>query len=116
MGIFQSAFECRDESLHPDFLRSAIREEVEWFKTHLPSPDEDVFKVRSRGYLRSLGICWFKCEAREMIKHAFSLQALLKECGMHITTIGTAKPGQILYADSFQIVAKPAHTTPTSWG
>jgi len=116
MGIFQSAFECRDEPLHPEFLRNAIRIEIDWFKKHLPSPDEKVFQVKSRGYMQSVGICWFKSEASEMISRAFSLRALLSECGMQVTTIGTAMPGQILYADDYQIVAKPATTTPTKWG
>lgn len=116
MGIFQSAFECRDEPLHPEFLREAIREEIDWFKKHLPSPDESVFQVKSRGHMHSLGICWFKSKASEMISRAFSLRALLGECGMQVTTIGTDNPGQILYADDFQIVAKPIATTPTQWG
>ena len=116
LGIFSGAYECREDDLHPQFLRDAIQEELFWFNEHLPLPTTSAFEVKSRKRMVRVGICWFKSDAREMIRRAFSLRALLRECGMQVTTIGTAVPGQILYADEFQIVAKPAVTTPTQWG
>jgi hypothetical protein len=116
LGIFQAAFECRDDEFQPYYLTDIIREEIEWFKKHLPSPDSHVFDVRGRCWKAALGICWFRSEARAMIAHAFTVRAILEECGYPIKTIGTRKPGDILYEDDFQIVAKPEKTTPTHWG
>jgi hypothetical protein len=54
-------------------------------------------------------------DAREMIAHAFALQALLSECGVPVIKVATHRPGQILYRDAYQIVAKPEAATPTVW-
>lgn len=116
LGIFQCACEYRDNNEYPDFLRTAIREELEWFNEHLPCPETQFFGVKSRKRLVSVGICWFKCDAHEMISHAFALRTFLGECGVGIATFGTHNPGQILYTDDFQIIAKPFAATPTKWG
>ena len=64
---------------------------------------------------RSQGICWFRDNARDMIARAFGLRALLAECDILISELHTDQPGQILYKDAFQIIAKPAAATPTVW-
>jgi len=116
LGIFQCAIECRDNEEFPEYYRESIRSDFEWFKKYLPSPNSRVFDVKSRGVYYAHGICWFRSEASEMIERAFALSALIKECGYYITTIGTRDPGQILYQDDYQIVAKPTKATPTRWG
>ena len=115
-GIFRVTYDARHDTETPVFLREAIRREIDWFCEYLPSPNEHFFEVRSRKVMRTVGICWFKSDARNMIRHAFTLKALLEECGYFITTQGTDNPGQILYQDKFQIIAKPKETTPTVWG
>jgi len=116
LGIFQWAFECRNETETPASLREAIQLEVDWFNENLPVPRGRVFLAKSRKIMRSDGICWFRCEADTMIRRAFILRSLLGECGYVIVTRTTEVPGQILYKDDFQIVAKPKETTPTLWG
>ncbi len=115
-GIFRVTYDARHDTETPAFLRAAISSEVNWFCEHLPSPNYRHFEVRSRKVMRAVGICWFKADAREMIARAFGLKALLAECGYFITTQGTDNPGQILYKDAFQIIAKPRPSTPTKWG
>ena len=39
-GIFQAAYMCRDEQLIPNYLLDQLMIQVDWFKKHLPSPDE----------------------------------------------------------------------------
>jgi len=51
-----------------------------------------------------------------MVSHAYALRALMGECGYLVSTLLAERPGQILYADDFQVVAKPEETTPTLWG
>jgi sulfur carrier protein ThiS len=68
-----------------------------------------------RRRVRADGICWFTDGAREAIARAFTLAALLRECGVPVTKVATHRPGQILYRDDYQIVAKPDEATPTVW-
>jgi len=116
LGIFSGACECREYEEAPVWLKRAIQEELDFFNEKLPIPQESAFVVKSRKRLISVGICWFKSDAIEMIRRAFALRALLAEYGMFVTTIITDRPGQILYEDDFQIVAKPVASTPTHWG
>jgi hypothetical protein len=88
-------------------LREAIRAEYEWFNATLPVPKERAFLVKSRGIWLPDGICWFVDDAREMIARAFGLAALLGECGVAVAKVATRAPGQILYRDEYQIVARP---------
>lgn len=116
LGIFQCAIECRDNYENPEFIREAIRQEINWFNDYLPPPCSRAFEVKSRKRFIAVGICWFKSEARDMIRRAYALQTLLGECGYVVTRLWTKEPGQILYADDYQVVAKPAEVTPIHWG
>ena len=115
-GIFQCAIKCRDDYRNPEYLRSAIREEINWYNDNLPAPREGAFDVKSRKRMINVGICWFMSDADEMVRRAYALRALLAECGYAIVKKGTKQPGQILYRDNYQIVAKPFESTPTLWG
>jgi hypothetical protein len=86
-------------------VRHAIRREVDWFEDRLPVPRR--FGVKAKGRWWSDGICWFRDHAREMVAHAFTLAALIEEGGVPIDRIWTRDPGQILYRDPYQVVAKP---------
>jgi hypothetical protein len=114
-GLFGAAYDCRDDAAIGETLRVAIELELDWFADYLPRPDRRCFLVRSRKVWLPDGICWFRAEARAMIAHAFALGALLRECGVLVTKVATRSPGQILYRDAWQIVAKPEAATPTLW-
>jgi len=114
-GIFGPAYRVRRDKTYPQYLRQAISHELSWFEDELPVPPYARFQVRSKTWWRSQGICWFRAEARDMIRRAFGLRALLDECDILIAELHTDQPGQILYKDDFQIVAKPAASTPTVW-
>lgn len=58
---------------------------------------------------------YFYTAAREMVTHGFTLALLLRECGVPVSKLATHRPGQILYPDDYQIVAKPDAATPTLW-
>jgi hypothetical protein len=113
-GLFGAAYYA-EEMAAAEPLRLAIRHELDWFEANLPIPARDRFRVRSRKVWRPDGICWFVDEAREAIARAFAMAALLRECGVEVVKVATRRPGQILYRDQWQIVAKPEEATPTSW-
>ena len=114
-GLFRHArFSTSDSRVHVA-VRDAIRLELDWFNANLPVPKQRVFLVKSRGCWESDGLCWFLDDAREMIARSFALASLLAECGVLATKVATRHPGQILYRDAYQIVAKPADGTPITW-
>ena len=112
-GIFQAAFMCRDEELIPNYLLDQLMTQVDWFKKHLPSPHERYFKYRGG---KPTGICWFKSDAKAMIRRARNMASIMQAGDVWIIESQTKKPGHILYTDDYQIIAKPDKTTPTKWG
>ena len=114
-GLFHPAYDLMRDRRTPESLACAIRHLLEWFERELPVPARDIFLIKSRQRWLSEGICWFRDDAREPIAQAFGLAALLDECGVPVTRVVTRRPGQILYSDRWQIVAKPEWRTPTRW-
>ncbi len=112
-GIFQAAFKCRDDELLPDYLLIDLMNEVDWFKKHLPSPNERHFQYRGGD---NIGICWFRDDAQAMIRRARRMVNIMRAGDIWITESCTNKPGHILYRDDYQIIAKPEKSTPTKWG
>lgn len=111
-GIFQALIKCRDEGLVPGYLLEPALKEFEWFKQELPSPDEHNFIYAGH----AIGICWFRSDAKVMIRRARRIAALLAEGDVWITVSRTDNPGIILYRDDYQIIAKPTKQTPVQWG
>ena len=104
-GPFNTAYDLwwdRDEDT-PALL--ALRRELDWFDEWLPVPKR--FTVVAKGRRWSDGVCWFRDDAREMLGHAYALAVLLEECGVPVRRQWTRDPGQLLYRDHWQVVAKP---------
>jgi hypothetical protein len=112
-GLFGPAYDLARDGEVPAVLREALWVEIGWFEANLPVPRR--FGVKSRGRWRPDGICWFVAEAREPIARAFGLAALLADCGVPVRKVATRRPGQLLYRDAWQIVAKPEAATPVRW-
>lgn len=104
-GFFGAAYDLwwdrKDDT--PTLL--ALRRELDWFNEWLPVPKR--FAVKARGVWWSDGICWFRDEARDMVAHANTLAALMQDCGAPVERHWTRDPGQLLYRDRWQVVAKP---------
>ena len=114
-GLFRGAAWMVNEPETPKVLRDAMNIELDWFNEHLPRPRYRDFEVRSRKVWHRDGICWFRDDAQEMIRRAFVLASLLRDCGANISKLATDRPGQVLYRDAYQIIAKPEAATPVSW-
>lgn len=108
-GFFRIAAIVRD-TLWPSPIAQAIGLELEWFNAHLPIPrGRTAFAVKARGVWHRDGVCWFRPEAdaREAVGHGHVLAVLLRDTGVRVDRIATDHPGQILYRDAMQVVAKP---------
>ena len=105
-GPFRAASHLYWDGEHEiDPVLIALRREIDWFNEHLPVPRR--FGVVAKGRWWSDGVCWFRDSAGEMLALAFTLAALIEECGIPVTRSWTRDPGQLLYRDHWQVVAKP---------
>jgi hypothetical protein len=107
-GPFRTAYQVCRHGEHDDPVIAALGRELDWFGAWLPAPRRLGVVAKRRWW--SDGVCWFRDDAREMVGHAYALAALLGECGVPIERSWTRDPGQILYRDRWQVVAKPERT------
>jgi len=111
-GLFQTYFTVRNEALLPGYLFEALRDDYDWFCKKLPTPDNRYFVVNGE----SRGICWFRSDAKAMIRRARNMVNTLRMGDIWVTEARTAQPGRILYRDDYQVIARPDKSTPTRWG
>ena len=104
-GFFGAAYDLWYNRHIDDTVLLAIRQELDWFNDWLPAPRR--LTVKARGRLWHDGVCWFRDDARDMLVHANALAALIADCGVPVDRCWTRDPGQILYRDRWQVVAKP---------
>lgn len=102
-GVFAALSELRDGGELEDWQLDWLRKEYDWLNMHLKVP-----ACLSRPENRR-AICWFHPRAKRPIEKVRSLAALLEEHGRPIQMIKTRDPGQIIYEDGWQVVAKPRH-------
>jgi len=101
LGIFQRAFELRDSHNLPSYAYDELQTNLAWLKMHLKSPNV----LKDEKHYRA--IAWFKSQAREPLRRIWAIKAVLEEFGYHIDMIKSATPGQIIYEDGWQVIAKP---------
>lgn len=65
--------------------------------------------------MRNAGLCRFQPDAAEPTARAHALAALLRECRMGVIKVASHRPGQTLWRDCWQVVAKPEEATPVRW-
>ncbi len=101
LGVFQLAFELRDEGDVPKYLEAELLKNIQWLREHLKSPDvlDDAAHHRA--------ISWFKPSAKEPIRRVRAIAAILNEHGYSIEQVQTRDPGVVIYEDGHQIIAKP---------
>ncbi len=101
LGIFQLAFELRDQRDLPAYVYDELQLNLKWLRMHLTSPDVLKHEHNRRA------IAWFKPEAVEPLKRIWAIKAVLEEFGYHIDMIKSDDVGNIIYEDGWQVVAKP---------
>ena len=101
LGIFQLAFELKDEFDLPQYAEEELLANIQWLRKHLKSPEV----LREEG--RQRAISWFKDSATKPMTYIRSIKVLLEEYGYHIEQVQTQDPGTIIYEDGWQVVAVP---------
>ena len=105
LGIFQMAFELRDYGDIPKYAEKELLKNIEWLKEHLKSPKV----LREPENFRA--ISWFHPRANEPLKRVRAIKAILEEYGYQIEQVTSRDPGEIIYEDGFQVIAKPRKKT-----
>ena len=110
-GLFGIAYEIRwEEAEAPEWIRIQVDQEIDWFNEHLDRPD----RLWRRGgrHGRIHGVCWFRSEAAVAIGHARYLAWLLTEADYPVLELRSRRPGEIIWQDDQQIVARPPRDLP----
>jgi hypothetical protein len=106
-GVFTAAWMLDRAGELYDHESQWLDEVVDWFNEHLPCPPFRQ-QLRSGEWTRA-AVCWFRDKAGEPLKRIWDIVAVLEDHGTRVRMITTAKPGKIVYADRYQMVAEPPH-------
>ena len=110
-GFFGPAYAVKHrERRAPAWIRDQICAELAWFDEHLDKPKRLERSAGRRGWV--YGVCWFRPEATEAISRARYVSWLLTETGIPVREHKRAKPGEIIWKDAMQVVAKPPRDLP----
>ncbi len=105
LGVFSVAYQLIESESLQDYQYAEIRATLDWFKKNLPIPTR--FTRSRRPHREDKGICWFKVEAADCMKHVRYLVHLVAEHDVVVREIVTDSPGYLIYEDQHQVVAEP---------
>ena len=84
----------------PEWYRAELTEAFAWFCENLAVPP---FR-RHRRWGRA--VCWFRSDAGEPLERMWDLAILLRQIDVPVRLLRSHEPGQVLWADEHQIVAR----------
>jgi hypothetical protein len=103
-GLFRAAYKLLNEIRLPEYQYYALREPMDWFDAHLESPyDYRLEPAR----LADQSLCWFRAGAKEHLRRAWEMVAIMEEHDIFIRMVKCHCPGYILYEDEAQVLAFP---------
>jgi hypothetical protein len=112
-GVFERAHRLRDGESLGVAQTEQLAEMLDWFKHNLPVPPFD--EVLAARRWSDWVVCWFRGIRNEPLRRMWPMVKLLEEAGTPVRFIKTARPGRILYEDSFQIVAETPGLREQDW-
>ncbi len=106
LGFFQRAYMVRNNEIEsPSWIRAILWDELGWINLNLDVPERFGRRGGRRGRIE--GICWFRPEAGEAIKRARYVAWLMSEASVPVEELRREDPGEIIWRDDQQVVAKP---------
>lgn len=110
-GFFRAAWYL-DRLSCPDWIRSELDHQFDWFNDNLPVPRRIARHFRRRDSL--YGVCWFRSSARECIDRARYCAWLISEGGLPVETIKLREARELIWRDDHQIVT-PSRVAPRAF-
>jgi len=101
-GVVQAVLELRNTGQLQTHEEEWLTRELKWLNMHLKSPD----CLRQPGNHRA--VCWFHPRAKRPIEKIRSIAVILQEKGIPVKMLKTVDPGEVIYSDGWQVVAKPS--------
>ena len=103
-GVVTVARILRDDGEFYTYESELLEAVFDWLNEHLPCPPFEA-KLRS-GEWTADAVSWFRAGAREPLGRLWDIVAILREHGVPVRLIKTERPGKIVYADEYQVVAE----------
>jgi hypothetical protein len=108
-GLFHATYRLASDGRFEEGERLWFEEEMEWFNRFLPA---------TRALPTWRAVCWFRSDAGEAISRIWRIVEIVEGEGVPVRVFRTRRPGEIVYADAFQVAAIPWRdsftTRPTS--
>ncbi len=105
LGILQAVRWLRDakELTASEFAKadSVFR----WLSLHLSAPSKQMLRSNRTA------VSWFRAEAREHIRKVERLIPIVQAHGFVASRTASRNPGEVIYADAFQVIAKARPST-----
>jgi hypothetical protein len=108
-GIFHAACYLLDGGRLSADEQKRCDDLLGWFNRHLPFPHR--FSRSRRRDACGKAVCWFRDSATRHIRRVRELTAMLERHGTPVEMLRTARPGYVVYEDSFQVAAVPFRDT-----
>jgi len=107
-GIFDAAYELRDNARISISDRRLLEDLLSWFEANLGAPAR-FNRTSSKGYYRrrTKGVSWLKSTAGGHIAKMRELAAILERNAYAVSQITSKRPGYVVFEDDHQIVAEP---------
>jgi hypothetical protein len=99
-GVFAASYSLLESGDLSAEEWKRVREILNWFNAHLPTPPKTFSKRRA--------IFWFKSTAEESIGQIWELVYLLRQQGFHLEVQKCRHLANICYEDQFQVAAYPS--------
>jgi hypothetical protein len=103
-GVFTEARILQVHGELYDHESELLEEILDWFNERLPCPPFSA-KRRSQEWTRD-AVCWFRPDAGAPLARIWDIVAILKEHMVQVRMVTSNKPGKIVYADDYQVVAE----------
>ena len=97
-GLFHATYRLAREGRFEEGERLWFEEEMASFNQFLPA---------TRALPTWRAVCWFRGDAGEAISRIWRLVDIVEGEGVPVRVFRTRRPGQIIYADPFQVAAVP---------
>jgi hypothetical protein len=110
-GLFHAAALLERAGTFDTYQTAEYYDIRQWFIDNLKRPSR--FAVSARANAKAVALSWFRSNSERHIAKMRDLQRLLEAHGVAVEVLRTRRPGYVLYADDFQIVAYPFAETST---
>jgi len=97
-GLFHATYRLARDGRFEAGERLWFEEEMAWFNQFLPA---------TRALPTWRAVCWFRSDAGEAISRIWRIVDIVEGEGVPVRVFRTRRPGQIVYADPFQVAAVP---------